>query len=263
MLILVVNHILEYYNSVFKFQFQMDDTHCEKFDDKVDKSLFNHHYNTNSNFKSHLLVRPIPRTYKSLHLNGYSNSSSEAKTYHLQASTSTSNAYYQENEFTRNLNDYIGNRLNNNSITQTKRIEKSDPLLQKIPTNKRKRVRGPKCWEFLLRLLMDPLSNPSLIRWENKDNGIFRLVKPTVVAQRWGKRTGKHSNESLTYDNFARGLRYHYATGALKAVSEKSFVYKFGPKAENALKGLEEIPKLKTDYNTLQDSENSVEATVV
>lgn len=106
-----------------------------------------------------------------------------------------------------------------------------DPFLGKIVTNRKKRLRGPKSWEFLVRLLKDPTTNPKLIRWESENDGIFRLVEPSTIAQRWGRRTGKHASECLTYENFARGLRYHYATGALKPVSEKSFVYKFGPKA--------------------------------
>uniref|UniRef100_A0A2P2I309 Flocculation protein FLO11-like n=2 Tax=Hirondellea gigas TaxID=1518452 RepID=A0A2P2I309_9CRUS len=110
-----------------------------------------------------------------------------------------------------------------------------DPLLTKISTTKRRRVRGPKSWEYLLRLLRDPSTNPSLIRWENENEGIFRLVKPDAIALRWGKRTGKHFTDMLTYENFARGLRYHYVTGALSAVSERCFVYKFGPKAGIAL----------------------------
>ncbi|XP_068210207.1 broad-complex core protein isoforms 1/2/3/4/5-like [Palaemon carinicauda] len=106
-----------------------------------------------------------------------------------------------------------------------------DPFLGKIVTNRKKRLRGPKSWEFLVRLLKDPTTNPTLIRWENERDGVFRLVQPAIIAQRWGRRTGKHASENLSYENFARGLRYHYATGALKPVSEKSFVYRFGPKA--------------------------------
>ncbi|XP_042885133.1 broad-complex core protein-like isoform X2 [Penaeus japonicus] len=111
-----------------------------------------------------------------------------------------------------------------------------DPFLGKIITNRKKRLRGPKSWEFLVRLLKDPTTNPLLIRWENEESGVFRLVQPAAIAQRWGRRTGKHASECLSYENFARGLRYHYATGALQPVSERSFVYRFGPKALKTLK---------------------------
>ena len=61
--------------------------------------------------------------------------------------------------------------------------------------------RGPKNWEFLIRLLADPAYNPSLIRWENKEEATFRLVQPAKIAQMWGLRNDK---PNLSYDNFAR-----------------------------------------------------------
>ena len=106
----------------------------------------------------------------------------------------------------------------------------SEYFLEKI-TGRRRRHRGPKSWEYLVRLIKDPSTNPSLIRWENETSGTFRLVQPAVIAQQWGRRASKHANDSLSYENFARGLRYHYATGALHPVSERNLVYRFGTKA--------------------------------
>ncbi|XP_045596570.1 ETS-related transcription factor Elf-2 [Procambarus clarkii] len=103
----------------------------------------------------------------------------------------------------------------------------SDPL-KKIRPDAKKRERGPKNWEFVIRLLADSQTNPSLIRWEEQSQGTFRLVQPSVIARMWGQRADK---PNLSYDNFARGLRYHYTTGALQPVSEKQLVYKCGPKA--------------------------------
>ncbi|XP_063612608.1 ETS homologous factor-like [Penaeus indicus] len=100
--------------------------------------------------------------------------------------------------------------------------------LEKISTKSRKKVRGPKNWEFMLRLLMDKRYNPELIRWENEAEKTFRLVRPDIIAQMWGKRANKHC---LSYNNFARGLRYQYTTGALKPVPERQLVYQCGPKA--------------------------------
>ncbi|XP_037791251.1 ETS-related transcription factor Elf-2-like [Penaeus monodon] len=100
--------------------------------------------------------------------------------------------------------------------------------LGKISTKSRKKVRGPKNWEFMIRLLMDKRYNPELIRWEDEAEKTFRLVRPDIIAQMWGKRANKRC---LSYNNFARGLRYQYTTGALKPVPEKQLVYKCGPKA--------------------------------
>ncbi|KAK7065671.1 hypothetical protein SK128_009555 [Halocaridina rubra] len=104
----------------------------------------------------------------------------------------------------------------------------SQEQLDKARQDVKKRPRGPKNWEFVIRLLTDPKTNPSLIRWEDQSQGTFRLVQPTTIAKLWGQRSNK---PNLTYDNFARGLRYHYTTGALQAVSEKQLVYRCGPKA--------------------------------
>ena len=75
-------------------------------------------------------------------------------------------------------------------------------------------VRSPKSWEFLLRLLLDSNSNPRMIRWEDKQEGSFRLVMKDEIARIWGMRTEKHKKMGLSYDNFARNLRWasHYAT---------------------------------------------------
>lgn len=65
--------------------------------------------------------------------------------------------------------------------------------------------RGPKSWEFLMRLLVDPKTNPSLVKWEDEEEGTFRLTQPTLVAKLWGARSNK---QYLSYVNFARGIRY-------------------------------------------------------
>ncbi|CAL4081538.1 unnamed protein product, partial [Meganyctiphanes norvegica] len=120
--------------------------------------------------------------------------------------------------------------------------EKSeDPCLKKVQSSThRRRFRGPKAWEFLARLLKDPSTYGSLIRWENEEKMVFRLVNPNEIARRWGNRQVKNS-KCRSYENFARSLRYHYNTGALAPVSERQLVYKFGPKAIFVLREYDNI----------------------
>ncbi|CAL4182752.1 unnamed protein product [Meganyctiphanes norvegica] len=92
----------------------------------------------------------------------------------------------------------------------------------------KKREREPKNWEFLIRLLADPRANPKLIRWEDETMGTFLLVQPEIITHLWNSRTNK---SPVTYHNFARGLRYHYRTGALFNVADRQLVYGCGPKA--------------------------------
>ncbi|XP_064083705.1 ETS homologous factor-like [Macrobrachium nipponense] len=115
-----------------------------------------------------------------------------------------------------------------------------DDVFKKIPTNTRRKVRGPRSWEFLVRLLVDKRTNPALIRWEDEATATFRLTQPNIIAQMWGKRS---KNPKLSYVNFARGLRYHYNTGALEPVSERQLVYRWGPKALEYLDELKKAPQ--------------------
>ncbi|XP_068212740.1 uncharacterized protein [Palaemon carinicauda] len=101
-------------------------------------------------------------------------------------------------------------------------------LNTKIKTTTRRGERGPKSWEFLVRLLANEKTNPTLIRWDDSEEATFLLVQPTIIAQMWGARS---ENPNLSYNNFARALRYHYNSGTLEAVSERQFMYKCGPPA--------------------------------
>ncbi|XP_042883211.1 DNA-binding protein D-ETS-3-like, partial [Penaeus japonicus] len=82
-------------------------------------------------------------------------------------------------------------------------------------------------WEFLRDLLLDPESNPALLKWEDPVEGSFRLVQPEEVAARWGLLK---KNTSMNYEKLSRALRYHYRIQTLIR-SRHKLVYKFGPKA--------------------------------
>ncbi|KAB7498416.1 ETS homologous factor [Armadillidium nasatum] len=105
--------------------------------------------------------------------------------------------------------------------------------VKEIKASKTSRPRGPKCWEFLLRLLKDSASNPSLVKWENPEIGSFKLVEKDKISAIWGNRPSKKKNgKVIKYESFARILRYHYkkGSGMVLPVSEKHLVYKFASK---------------------------------
>lgn len=102
--------------------------------------------------------------------------------------------------------------------------------LAPLNTTSRNRSRGPKNYEFIMRLLASPEYNPSLVQWVDQAEGTFKFNRPAEIARIWGQRS-TNARENLSYDNFARGLRYHYTTGALIPVSERQLVYRCGPKA--------------------------------
>ncbi|KAL0273270.1 UNVERIFIED_CONTAM: hypothetical protein PYX00_005981 [Menopon gallinae] len=59
-------------------------------------------------------------------------------------------------------------------------------------------------WEFIRDLLLDPQHCPSVICWENYDDGVFRFVKSEKVAKIWGDRKG---NEKMNYEKLSRAMR--------------------------------------------------------
>ncbi|XP_071519162.1 ETS-related transcription factor Elf-5-like [Panulirus ornatus] len=95
--------------------------------------------------------------------------------------------------------------------------------------------RGPKVWEFLVRLLENPSSNPSLVMWEEESEGTFRLINHELITRIWGRRSG---NPNLSYTNFARSLRHHYKSRNLVSVRERQLVYGLGNSALRYLNDL-------------------------
>ncbi|XP_068212752.1 uncharacterized protein [Palaemon carinicauda] len=105
----------------------------------------------------------------------------------------------------------------------------ANEILFKLQATRKHRVRGPKNWEFLMRLLVDPRTNPDLIEWEDEERGVFRLRQPQVIAKIWASRN--ENTTDLSYNNFARGLRHHYKKGILIPIPERQLVYQCGQQA--------------------------------
>lgn len=59
-------------------------------------------------------------------------------------------------------------------------------------------------WEFIRDLLLNPLYNPSLICWENYEEGTFRFVHSDRVAKLWGS---KKDNIDMNYEKLSRAMR--------------------------------------------------------
>ncbi|KAH9491000.1 hypothetical protein Btru_032442 [Bulinus truncatus] len=82
------------------------------------------------------------------------------------------------------------------------------PSGNKLVTGKKSRNHATKngnhLWEFVRDLLRDPKSNPKLLKWEDKENGVFRFVQSEAVAQLWGE---KKNNPQMTYEKLSRAMR--------------------------------------------------------
>jgi len=85
-----------------------------------------------------------------------------------------------------------------------------------------------KLWEFIRDLLKIKKYNPSAIRWENVEEGEFRIVDSVMVAHLWA--TVKE-NKRMNYEKLSRAMRYYYKYKIFQIVPDKRLVYKFGPRA--------------------------------
>lgn len=82
-------------------------------------------------------------------------------------------------------------------------------------------------WEFVLDLLLSPQKNQNAVRWENRKEGTFRVIKSDMFAQLWGEQK---KNKCMNYEKLSRALRHYYKSGILERVDGR-LTYKFGKKA--------------------------------
>uniref|UniRef100_A0A8D0BAM9 ETS-related transcription factor Elf-5 n=1 Tax=Salvator merianae TaxID=96440 RepID=A0A8D0BAM9_SALMN len=98
---------------------------------------------------------------------------------------------------------------------------------QEFQSHSRTSLQSSHLWEFVRDLLLSPEENCGILEWEDREQGIFRVVKSDALAKMWGQRK---KNDRMTYEKLSRALRYYYKTGILERV-DRRLVYKFGKNA--------------------------------
>ncbi|XP_062433150.1 ETS-related transcription factor Elf-5 isoform X1 [Rhea pennata] len=98
---------------------------------------------------------------------------------------------------------------------------------QECHSHGRTNLQSSHLWEFVRDLLLSPEENSGILEWEDRGQGIFRVVKSEALAKMWGQRK---KNDRMTYEKLSRALRYYYKTGILERV-DRRLVYKFGKNA--------------------------------
>ncbi|XP_007468133.1 PREDICTED: ETS-related transcription factor Elf-5 isoform X3 [Lipotes vexillifer] len=98
---------------------------------------------------------------------------------------------------------------------------------QDCHSHSRTSLQSSHLWEFVRDLLLSPEENCGILEWEDREQGIFRVVKSEGLAKMWGQRK---RNDRMTYEKLSRALRYYYKTGILERV-DRRLVYKFGKNA--------------------------------
>ncbi|CAF2106332.1 unnamed protein product [Rotaria magnacalcarata] len=88
------------------------------------------------------------------------------------------------------------------------------------------RRRSPLILEFL-RLLLEKPHYSSYASYTNSSLGIFQIHKPNEVAALWDRVRSRQSTQVMSYDTFARAIRYYYKDGAMiKTNSRHTFQFR-------------------------------------
>nr|XP_036875743.1 ETS-related transcription factor Elf-5 isoform X5 [Manis javanica] len=74
---------------------------------------------------------------------------------------------------------------------------------QDCHSHSRTSLQSSHLWEFVRDLLLYPEENCGILEWEDREQGIFRVVKSEALAKMWGQRK---KNDRMTYEKLSRAL---------------------------------------------------------
>merc|ERR1711870_223079 len=80
------------------------------------------------------------------------------------------------------------------------------PSKNPVP-QQRKKGSTLKISQWIVKLLRDPETNPSVIMWEDEPEGKFRVINSTAFAQLWAV---EKKNPAMNYEKLSRAMRYYY-----------------------------------------------------
>merc|ERR1712088_700018 len=99
------------------------------------------------------------------------------------------------------------------------------PSRNPIP-QQRKKGSTLKISQWIVELLRNRETNPSVILWEDESAGKFRVVDSHAFAQLWAK---VKKNPRMNYEKLSRAMRYYYRNKEIEMVKGERLTYKFGP----------------------------------
>merc|ERR1712117_246668 len=99
------------------------------------------------------------------------------------------------------------------------------PSKNPVP-QQRKKGSTLKISQWIVKLLRDPETNPSVIMWEDEPKGKFRVINSTAFAQLWAV---EKKNPAMNYEKLSRAMRYYYRNKEIEMVKGERLTYKFGP----------------------------------
>merc|ERR1712211_50000 len=99
------------------------------------------------------------------------------------------------------------------------------PSKNPVP-QQRKKGSTLKISQWIVKLLRDPETNPSVIMWEDEPAGKFRVINSNAFAQLWAV---EKKNPAMNYEKLSRAMRSYYRNKEIEMVKGERLTYKFGP----------------------------------
>jgi hypothetical protein len=104
----------------------------------------------------------------------------------------------------------------------------TDPKEWLVTEQGSRRQRPPRLYEFLIMLLEKP-HYASYASYKDKSQGVFEIHEPEKVANLWQQVKNRQSSQKMTYDNFARAVRWYYKGEIMKKTNAR-YTFQFTPK---------------------------------
>ena len=97
-----------------------------------------------------------------------------------------------------------------------------------VVDNHSQRLRPPRLLEFLL-LLLAKKHYQSYACYTKRSEGVFQIYQPEKVAKLWEEVKNRHSQQSMTYDKFARAIRWFYKSDLMIKTNTR-YTFQFSPR---------------------------------
>lgn len=94
-----------------------------------------------------------------------------------------------------------------------------------------KRQRSPRLFEFLI-LLLEKSQYKCYASFIDKSKGLFQIHQPEKVAALWQAVKSRQSSQRMTYDKFARAIRWYYKSNIMQKTNTR-YTFQF---SSNTLK---------------------------
>jgi hypothetical protein len=109
-----------------------------------------------------------------------------------------------------------------NDANDTVSINRSEWLITDSISN---RPRSPRLYEFLI-LILKSFQYESYASFIDRAQGIFEIHQPGKVVQLWQQVKIRRSTRNMTYDKFARAIRWYYKSKIMLKTHTR-FTFKF------------------------------------